>query len=566
MISGHAISEAPLSTTREGLPFGAFLRGTAAVAGTPSLVRVSSAALQGSAVMSARIQIVVFASAALVASATLTGKPNFVVYASTREFISQPTDQISNQPFFGTLQSSIQFDRTIVNGNGFGQATLGWGELALINEDGGYDYLIAGYAADGRRAVIRIGEGAVYNNFFAVFDGIATGIKVEEDVLRVFIRDGTYKLEVPVQASSYGGNGGLDGTSDLKGKRKPKAFGWCNNVTPALVNPTSKLFQVHDGRVQAISAVYNRGASVTFDQDYTTPIALIGATVPGGKYATCLAAGLFRVNFVLEGEVTADVQGDVAGGVFVSTAADIVRRIVGRVSSVNDPADLDPATFVATNAQQSAPLGYYVDTSSNTSVADAVADIMGSVGGYGGFRRDNKFEVGLFRAPSGVPVARYSRIDIVSIDRQQLPAGVYPQPYRYRVAWGRNYTTQTDLAGSIVDPARIAFLSEQYRLAEVADSSILIDHPLAQDPGPIEAYFRDEADATAEGARLLNLFGLSSNSLYQITLQNRLFVHEIGDVIQMTYPRWDLKIGRLLRIVSISEKTETGQTQIVGFG
>jgi hypothetical protein len=399
-----------------------------------------------------------------------------------------------------------------------------------------------------------------------VFDGIATGIQVQEGVLRVFLRDGTYKLEVPVQSASYGGTGGLDGTSDLKGKRKPRAYGYCSNVTPALVDPTTKLFQLHDGPVQAISAVYNRGAAVTFDQNYATAAALVAAVVPGGKFATCLAAGLFRVNFVLEGDVTADVQGDVTGGVFVSTAADIVRRMVGQVSSVRDPADLDPASFAAANAQQPAPLGYYLDTSSNANVADAVADIMGSVGGWGGFRRDNKFEVGLFRAPSGVPVARYSRIDIVDITREQLPSGIQPQPYRYRVAWGRNFTTQTDLAGSIVDPSRIAFLAEQYRLAEVTDSNILIDHPLAQDPKPVEAYFRDEADATAEGTRLLNLFGLSSNSQYQITLQNRQFVHEIGDVIEMTYPRWDLKAGRLLRIVSISEKTETGQTSIVGFG
>jgi hypothetical protein len=349
----------------------------------------------------------------------------------------------------------------------------------------------------------------------------------------------------------------------LSGKRKPKSWGYTDNVTPALVDPVLKLFQVHDGPVQAITAVYSRGASVTFDQDYATAALLNAATIPGGKYATCLATGLFRVNFVLEGDITADVQGDKTGGVFVSTSADIVQRVVSGVPGIS----IDAASFALVNALQPAPIGLYLDTSSNVQVADVVADIMGPIGGYGGTRRDSQtFEVVLFRAPTGIPSAPYSEIEIIDIKREPLPSGINPQPYRYRVAWGRNNTVQTDLAGSIIMSSRVAFLSEEYRLAEVSDASIKIDHPLAQDPPIVQGLFRDEAAAIAQATLLLNLYGLSNYALYRIVLKSKPFVHRIGDLIRVTYPRWDLVAGRLLRIVSVSEKIESNEVEIVGFG
>ncbi|MFA7308353.1 MAG: hypothetical protein WC026_16975 [Hyphomicrobium sp.] len=540
--------------------------------GAPSLLRVGegNAGIVFGATGSMRV--FVFASGNAGISFGADGSPNFVLYAATREFISRASDQIPNQPFYGTLEQTLQFDASIVAGDGFGRVSLGWGELTLINSDGYYDDIIRRYVADGRRVVISIGDErnvatTGFDGFHTVFDGTATGIHVEEDAVRVLLRDNTYKLEAPVQRSIYGGTGGLDGTEDLKGKRKPRALGYCSNLSPAFVIPNLKLFQVNDGPVQAISAVYSRGASITFDQDYPTAVDLMAATIPAGKYATCLAAGLFRVNFVLEGEVTADVEGDCGGDGFASSAAEIIQKVLGEVVGVNVPGDLDTVSFSRVEALQAAPLQYYLDTSSNVTVADLVADIMGSIGGWGGFRRDGKFELGLFRAPntSSVPSHRYSRIDITDIRRERLPDGIDPPPYRYRVAWGRNFTTQTDLAGSVSE-SRVAFLSEGYRLAEASDAIVQSDHPLAQDPSPVESYFRDEADAQAEAERLLDLYGRATRSLYRIVLKSRPFIHYIGELMWVDYPRWDLQGGRMLRIVSVSEKTESNEVEVIGFG
>lgn len=565
MLSFAALSAAPLSSAldEEGLPFGGFVQVVGSAAGLPALLRVSSATSVVGAAAFGTMRVVVIATGAALVTLSGSGTPNFVQYAATREFISRAQDQVANQPFYGTLQQTIQFDQSIITGNGFGQVTIAWGEITLINSDGYYDDVIGKYAADGRRLVLKVGDErriktAGYDGFYTVFDGIATGIHVEEGVMRVYLRDRTYQLEVPVSSLIYGGTGGLDGTADNKGKRKPRALGYCANVTPAFISPTLKMFQVSDGPVQAIPAVYSRGNAVTFDQNYATAALLTAATILSGRYSTCLAAGLFRVNFVLEGEITADVEGDNAGG-FVSTSADVVKRLLTGF-------ELENASFASVNALQPAPIGYFVETGSDATIADVIADVMGSIGGYGGFQRDGvKFEVGLFRAPSGVPSARYTEIDIIEIKREQLPQGISPPPYRYRVAWGRNWTPQTDIA-SAVSSARVAFLAELYRLSESSDANIKIDHPLAQDPSVVEAYFRDEADATSESARLLALYGLASYSLYRIVLKSKPFVHRIGELIWVEFPRWDLVSGRLLRIVSVSEKIEANEVEIVGFG
>lgn len=568
-LSFGTISELPISAVRdtEELPFAGRATVASMATGTPSLVRVSS----GDAVVSTSavgtMRVIVLASGDAIVELTAAGTPNFVLYAANREFISRPTDQIANQPILGTLERNIQFDHSIVGQNGFDAVTLGWGEITLINADGYYDFVIRRYVA-GRRVVLKMGiEGAAYDSYFIVFDGIASGVHVEKGVVRIYLRDGTYKLETPAQSKVYGGTGGLDGTEELRGKRAPRSFGYCRNVKPAFVSPTLKLFQVHDGSVQAISAVYSQGKAVTFDQDYPTAADLMVATVTPGRYATCIAAGLFRVNFILEGDITADVEGDNADG-FVSTSADIVRRLLSSVIGV--PGDLDVFSFNTVNTLQPAPIGYYLDEASEAKIADVIADIMGKIGGYGGFQREGKFEVQLFRAPSGVPSARYDRTDIIDIKREKLPDGISPPPYRYRIAWGRNYFVQTGagVAGDVSDDRR-AFLEQQYRLASSLDADsaqIISDYPQAQDPSVVEGYFRDEADAAAEAQRLLNLYGKSSFSLYRITLKQRPFVHRIGDLVMVTYPRWDLIDGRLLRVVSISERFETNEVEIMGFG
>jgi hypothetical protein len=572
---GEPLSTYPISTARTiHLLVGVVFNGRAALAGLASAVFQPAAALAANASLQPAARRVRFAAAGFAAAATLSAQALFRIYSATREFITRPADQLANTPFHGTLQKALRWDRSILGGRRIGEFTAGWGELELINAEGDYDHLIERYAIDGRRVVVRVGAaGAAYDSFRTLFDGTAADWEVREDVLRVYLRDNGYKLEVPAQPNSYGGAGGLDGNDDLKGRRKPRAFGRCLNLSPPMLIPAELVYQVNDGPVDAVTAVYDRAVALSPAGDFASAAALRAATtgaagsgkdIEAGEFATCLSAGLLRLGGSPVGTVTCDLRGDKAGGVYAERTADIVRRLVVGTGRLSDPGELSLPSFDAVNADQPATIGIWLDGSDRT-VADVVAELMGAVGGWGGLRRNGRFEVRIFKAPAGVPTGRYDKVDIVEIGRERLPGDLSPPPWRFRQAWGRNWTVQTDVDGQAgITPARIAFLKEAYRLAEGSSPAIRADRPLGKDIDPVPSFFADEGPALVEAQRQLALYG--QTALYRLTMKSQAFIHDVGDVIHVTYPRWNLSEGRLLAIVSISEDTDENIVEIVGFG
>lgn len=526
MIAASAIGELPLATSRA---LGAFIGG----AGTLSL--------------DFRIRLL----------------------AATREFATQPTDSLANVPFDGTLQQSLRLDRSIIASDGFGKMSKTWGEIELVNADGRYDDLPQSYSIDGRRIIVKAGAvNRSYDRFYAVFDGTATGWTAEEDVLRISVRDNGYRLEVPASPNLYDGTGGLQGTADLKGKRRPLSFGYTSNVSPPLVIPVELVFQVHDGRITSIPAVYDRGSILGFAGDFLTNAAMRAASVAPGTYVSCNAEGLFRLGGAAVGQITADVQGDTGGGGFVTSTADIIRRLLQRATKVADPGDLFVMSFDTLNSQKPDPIGFWIPPDSDQTVREVLDLLLAPVGAWGDFRRDGLFKVARFDAPGNIPVARYTPVDLFAIQRLPLPEAISPPPWRFRVTWGFNWTVQDDVAGA-VGAARVAYLAEQFRVATpspgILGDQIKAAHPLAQDPEPIQGYFLDANAAQMEADRRLALYS-TTRSLYQITVGLQAYSHDLGDVIHLTYPRWDLIAGRLAVIVAMSEDPDNGQVGLTVFG
>ncbi|WP_099866074.1 hypothetical protein [Pararhizobium haloflavum] len=504
----------------------------------------------------------------LMGSATLSSGMDNKLYAATTDYISRPTDRIANRLFIGTVRKAIRFQRSIVGAGDFLSYTFGLGEMELINAEQDYDYLIREYAIDGRRVTVKLGDAnGPYDAFGTIFDGTATGWHVDEDSLFVDLRDFGYQLEVPAQPNTYGGEGDTDGGENIKGKRKPRAFGYCRNVTPAFLEPQKLLYQVNDGPVEEIVAVYARGVSLTKGVDHATVAQLLSADVVEGRFDTCEAVdGLFRISFANDAEkgaITCDVRGDKSGGVYVETADQIVRRLATETAEVER---LQENAFTRVAAMQPAPVNLYIGPDDDIDVADACRAVMSSIGGWVGFRRNGYLEIGVLQAPEdGSPIASYDRIEIIEIIRQRLPDNIDPPPWRRRVGYARNWTLQDgDLAGSVTDERR-AFLKEEYRVAEAKDDRIKTNHPQAQDPDLLEAAFDEEADALDEAQRLLVLWR-RTRSLYSIRLKTQPFLLNLGDVIRITYPRWDLGAGKLLRVVSLDEDSEDNIVEVEAFG
>ena len=492
------------------------------------------------------------------------------IFVSTREFITRPSDSPSSTPFFGTLKQGFRFDRSLLNGSDIGGGVTGHGQLIISNADGEYDKLPRFYGLDGRRVVVRMGKGSrrevnPYTTFATIFDGTASGMNVKGQRLAVDLRDNGYLLSVPAQPHQYLGTGGIEGTEDAIGKTKPRAFGYVLNVSPPLVLPAKLLYQINDGSVQELSAVYDRGVPLTRGTNYATSTLLLAASVPLNTYAMCLSEGFFRLGSNPQGTVTADVEGDTAGGVFVKDVTSIVRRIV-TTAAINDPADLYLPAFNQVALQQPSDIGFWLDSGNTSTVGDVIARLMRSVGGYWAFRRNGKFEIGIITSPSGPPVAEFDTTNIRedSLDRDNLPDSLEPVPWRYRVGYAKNWTVQTDLADS-VSADRRAFAAVDLRYAVRESLQAKNNHPLAQEYEPVESFFRFLSDAQTEVDRLA-LFLSTSRSLYTFDAGLIPFALNLNEVIRVTWPRLDLTFGRLLRIMTLSEDGANNNVKVTGIG
>lgn len=488
----------------------------------------------------------------------------YAIRVSTDTFITRADDDPANTPFDGGLLQPLSFRRSIM-GSDFGGLISAQGEILLDNSDGSMDDQLVTFSFEDTEVDVRVGEpDSLFSSRYTVFQGIALVEEVDRTELRIPVVDRARWLDIPLTEAVYAGTGGAEGGEDIEGKRRPISLGYNENVSPPQLDANKKLYQSGNGQGQAIPAVYASGVTLNFQEDFATVGDLLAAEIEDGKYATCLAETMFRLEFELQGTVvTNDVHGTAEDG-FVGTVGTIIRRLA-EWAGVED---FDEAAFEAFEQVHGYQAGAWFDHNDTSTIADAMARIAG-YGVWFGFRRDGRFSIGRIKAPDSYPSLYISEIDILDdaggIDRNPLPEGLIPAPWRWRVPWGRNNTVQTgaDVAGSVSE-SRKTWLSEQVRLATAENTAIRAASRTPRDRDPVPGALRNKADAEAEAARLLALFG-TTRSLYRITIGREGHVLDIGSVVNVTYPRWNLDDGRDLLVVDIDEDAATGRITFIGF-
>jgi hypothetical protein len=484
----------------------------------------------------------------------------FVIYVGTAAgYATLPTDTLASQPFRAVLQS-YTFTRSIL-GSDIGTFTTGTGTLIINNRDAFYDFLPRDYTMDARPIFLRATRfDGSYDAAFTIANVTSTGWTIDTDQVALDLRDYGYKLDVPMQPNVYLGTGGKEGGADLTNKRKPLGFGSPHEISPPLVDTALLTYQVHDGSIQAVTGVYDEGVSLSFVRNYASYALMAAADLSADDgYVTCLAEGFIRLTD-LPDKLTCDIQGDNSDG-YISTSADIVRWAIRNRTVLVDPDGLYVPSFDAVNSSRPAPIEYWIGPDDSLTVADFVANVMGGILGWGGQRRDGLFEVRVFAAPTGNPVASFSRKDIIGDDikREPLPSNYNPPPWRWRVPYQRAYTVQTLTTDISAD--RKAFLAQDVRLGGAKDDAIKIDHPFAVDPDPIQAYFKNKSDADDEGGRRIALFK-TTRAMYRFSVDRKGFLRGLGDEIEMTHERFDLSQGRSMIICQLTETITFGDESI----
>jgi len=496
------------------------------------------------------------------------------LYFSDGGLTTAPDDTPANTWFAPRLAVPASFELSVYkDGVTGGASDGGWGEIELTALDGGLDYL-ADYALDGRRFVLSRTSTGRADAATVVMTGVVESFELTWSRLVLHIRDRKAKLEEPIQETLYAGTnngpGGLEGDESLKGQEKPLCFGKCLNVTPAEVNASDRMYQVHDGAIEAVDAVYDKGAALEFAADYADAAALQAATFAAGQYATCLAEGLFRLWTAPAGDVTADIRGDAMGG-YVDHVAGILERIVRERAGLVD-ADLALPDLAALAAAAPAEVGIYLGPGDSEDM-DAVLDALcRSVGAWWAFDRMGVLRCGRFEAPAGDPAATFTTLEIRDREGvEKLPPddlGNGVPIWRVSLSSQRNWTVQDKdrLAGVVQDDAeRVAWLAEETRTALAEDAAVKTAHPLSP-VLEVETLLTGAADAATEAARLLALYSTRRDRFNVQLKPKHAEAIQLGDVVELRLPRFGLSAGKLFTVLGLTLELEDDYVEVDLYG
>lgn len=474
-------------------------------------------------------------------------------YISDAAFCTLPTDTPASIAFDPRLIDPGSLGRHAYSDGATGGATrLEIGEINIANADGALDGWLD-YSFEARPVIIRIGTtGAYPSSMSTLIVGTADGIEASTDMLVVRLRDAQWRLDKPVCPNTYAGSNslpnGLEGQAqDIKGHRKPKCYGKVFNVSPPCVNTSKLTYQVNDGAVASIPAVYDRGLALTPGANYATSALLQAATPGAGTFDTCLAEGYFRLGSTPAGKISADVtQGAASAN---RTVAQILKQLA--LDAGIGGGEISSADVTALDATSSAEVGIWL--ADEMKVLPAMDQIAASIGAWFGFDRTGTLRMGQLDVPSGTPAATIEDYQINAIERR--PARDIGMPaWRLTLAHSKNYTPQSsDLAGAVTSDRR-AWLAEASRSEIDEDASIKTQWKLARELS-FAGLLTNDTDAAAEATRRLDLYKVRRDVIditVPIAVASAAGV-DMMSVIRLVYPRYGCDApGRDFRLIGIT--------------
>jgi hypothetical protein len=472
-------------------------------------------------------------------------------YVSTDAYTTGASDTPANSSFLPTLKDPGSIGVNVF-GDGFiaGATKLDTGEIVLTNANGQYDDWI-NYGFGGRPVVIRQGKvGAAYPaGFTTIFTGTVVNVFANRKEIRVRVRDKQAVFDKPVLTTTYAGTNslpnGAEGTTDIKGNVKPRSYGAPNYVAPVCVNTSKLTYQCSDGALQDITAVYDRGTSLTKGADFANLALLEAATPAASTYVTCLALGLFRLGSTPAGQVTCDpLQGAASANRTVAQVLKALALAAGVASG-----EIDAASVTALDAINSNTVGLYLDD--DTTFADAMDGVAQSIGAYYGFDPAGMFVMGQWQAPSGTSLATIGEF-YAGQETERTPLRDVNIPiYQAKVNHTQVFSVQSDLAGSVSATLK-AKVAQEFRTEVATDASIqtqFLDAPIFE----IDTLLTSTSDAQAEATRLLTLHKVRRDA-FQVPIPFDLIGSaglKLGTCVTLQITRFGLSGGKLMRISGV---------------
>lgn len=519
-------------------------------------------------------------------------------YLATESFTTLPANSPASTFFDGRLQSCV-LTRSIERGND-GQLAGGliraFGEVELSNADGGLDDLLSLWYVEGRAVVIKVAAKVNrntvrgYNTFSTVFTGTAGQWTFERggDSVRLRLESVNRQLRREIGTTAYTGTGGANGTSDLEDVSKPQTYGICYNVSPQLIDPTIRTYQVHDDFIEDIAAVYDSGIPLEFAGRYADYATLSVQELDPGTYAISRTEGHIMLGADPVGQVTVDVTGDRTanrrplverwqdGTVFgdgqgwtadtrykpVKGAVQAIWRILEERASFT-ASQINVDNFYRADVLQPAQIGYHIPPGDAGTIEQHTAELARSIGACIGPDQFNRLVIVRVDSPSDNSPHDLTKANIVGLERATLPYGA--PWYQWRLGYRINWTPQseTQLAAT-VSLARKGQLKKQYPVTVNSETDVLTAYPSAR---AIEdkTYFVEVADAQAERTRREALYAVGRIML-SVTVKTFMFRIELGETVKVTYDRFNLDSGRFFTVLEVEEDLVDQTTRLLLFG
>ena len=474
-------------------------------------------------------------------------------YLSDKGYSTRPDDSVMPNVYFAPkVDNPYTLDLSLFAGtdqSGFSNASApGFGSLRIVNGDGSLDAL-SSMSWRGRKVKIYTGKNDFsFSQFELIFDGVSAGIEVDDTHIVINLSDQSYLLDRLIEQNQYTGAGDYEGFDDLKGTPKPLAYGHLFNITPTLIDSARLIYQIHDGSIQAVDSVRDRGVEITFEADTGD---IFNTAPAAGFYNTDLSRGLIRLGSTPDGNITTDCKGENTGS-FVETIGTIMVRILQTRMGVNAIGNdiINKPAFGTLDAES----GVYI--TGETVASDLLDEVINPFGGYWSFTRKGVLTAGLLSNPI---LEEYTiNPDYIEFNGVEL-LGVFPAVWKQRVAYKPVGTVQKsdDLASSTTTPTR-ELVSEEYRYLLSEKRTVRSADKNAVDRTDYLPAV-ESVDAQVVLDRLVALFS-KERRLFRISVRNMLFRLYLGTVVKLVYPRFGLDSGQLFIVIGFSEDAETDTT------
>ena len=484
----------------------------------------------------------------------------------SQPYTTKPSDTPTNTYYDDRIVNPASISRTLYsNGTTSGASRVNYGAVELSNVDGGLDYILP-YSFDGRSLVIKIGnEGDAYSAFTTILNGTMEQVEFTFSKVTILARDKLAIVDMPLQTTLYAGNNtlpnGVEGVADIAKSPKPLLYGQVFNIAPIMVNSSKLTYQINDGAIASVSAVYDKGIGLTFHSDETDVANLEAHNPPSGKYSTCLALGYIRVGSLPAGLLTCDAtQGASAAN---RTVAQVLKAMALKAGVASG--DISASDVTALDTANNSVIGIWIDGAD--SAIGAMDKVAQSIGAYFGFDAFGILRMGLFTAPAGSATLEIDIHNIISIEHSRTSDTDKGIPaWRVNLTYQKNYNIQdTDLAGAVT-AARRSVLSIGALTKSAEDTAIKTQYTLAPTIEK-ESLLVDATAAQNEATRLLNLYKVNRD-LYTVSIALDLTstLPDLNNVVNITINRFGLNSGKLFKIIGIESDYSKNRATLTLWG